>query len=248
MKRFLSLMFILLCSCAGMPSSQQMRYQTITTDNLRLAIWVKNPHPDKKLRIYIEGDASSRIFTKHGVVSNPVAFKLAEKDSYPNTVYLSRPCYYIDQEICQEIIWKEGRFMPEIVNEMKMVIERLRKRYRPTEIELIGYDGGGTMALLLATRIKNIPVKVVTIAGVLNTELYALYKDETLHPESLNPATELYMLSNIPQVHYIGGKDTEYPNSFSAEFIKKLPNPVSVQLKRIRGANHTNWSNFSIQF
>ncbi|MBO7332589.1 MAG: hypothetical protein J6U64_02865 [Alphaproteobacteria bacterium] len=248
MKRFLCLILFLLCGCANMPSSRQMRYQTITTDNLRLAMWVKNPHPDKKLRIYIEGDASSRLFSNHGVVSNPVAFKMAEKDSYPNTVYLSRPCYYIDQDICQEIIWKEGRFMPEIIEEMNKIIERLRKRYRPTEIELIGHDGGGTIALLLATRIKSMPVKVITFAGILNTELYALYREEVFHPESLNPANEVYMLSNIPQVHYIGGKDTVYPNSFSVEFIKKIPNPVSAQLKRVRGANHTNWADFNLQY
>lgn len=248
MRRFLYILFLFLCACSSMPSSNQMRYQTLQTGNMRLALWIKRPHPDKKLRIYIEGDATSRPFVKHGVVSNPVAFKLAEKDSYPNTVYLSRPCYYIDQEICSSAVWKEGRFMPEIVGEMKEIIDRLRKRYRPTEIELIGYDGGGAMALLLATRIKGIPVKVITIAGTLNTELYALYQDQVFLPDNLNPAGEMYMLSNIPQVHYIGAKDEVYPNSFSEEFTKKIPNPVSIQLKRVKGATHTNWADFNLAF
>ena len=95
---------------------------------------------------------------------------------------------------------------------------------------------------------RQIPVKVITIAGIVNTEHYALFHDEELPEGSLNPADESYLSARIPQVHYVGGQDQVMPIAFTKDFVKKLPKPVSAQVKAIPSATHDNWLNYNLDF
>ncbi len=233
------------------PSMKGFKSYQIPANHTMMAVWVKNGmKPSQKVRIYIDGNAKTTGFfgKKRPTVENPIAKELALKDPYPYIIYLGRTCYYIEQSVCKPITWEKGKYMPEIIDEMKLSIERLQKKYRISEIELVGYDGGGTIALLLATRIRQIPVKVITIAGIVNTEHYALFHDEELPEGSLNPADESYLSARIPQVHYVGGQDQIMPIAFTKDFVKKLPKPVSAQVKAIPSATHDNWLNYNLDF
>ena len=137
--------------------------------------------------------------------------------------------------------------MPEIIGQMQIVLNRWEKRYHPSEIELIGYDGGAAVALLLATRIKNTPVSVITFGGILDTDRQAALKDGIdLYPGSLNPAKETDKLASIPQIHYVGGQDTVAPQRLTEDFISKIKSPKSIQLRLVPQATHTNWHKFII--
>ena len=63
------------------------------------------------------------------------------------------------------------------------------RRYRAPSVEFVGYDGGATLALLLATRIPQ-TTRVITIAGILDTNAYVQNNRGTSFKKSLNPADE----------------------------------------------------------
>lgn len=222
----------------------QPDFETPTLD-IPVATWTKETLDyDHKLRIYIDGDAQTTgLFSK--TPSVPYSMKdIAAEDPYPFSAVLGRPCYYIEDTKCVPNVWEDGRFLPEILAQMTIVLERWQKRYHPSEIELIGYDGGAAIALLLATRIKHTPVTVITFGGILDTDRQAALEGKDLPPNSLNPAKETFKLANIPQIHYVGGQDTIATKRLAEDFIKQISSPKSIQLRLIPYATHTNWHKF----
>ena len=249
-KLFILFALLILVACApSEPKIKGFTSQTFLADKIELSGQVKEIKPGQKLRVYIDGDArTTGFFKKRPTLDYPVAAELAQKDKYPYILYLNRPCYFTENEACTPEAWESGRYLPEIVDEMRMVLLKIQAKYRIPEFEFVGYDGGAAIALLLATRIKNTPIKVYTVGGILNTTQYALLTDEILHPETLNPAAEGFSLSNIPQVHLVGAKDKQVPLFLTEDYVKRVPNPVSMQVKSYLSADHFNWVNFKIQY
>ena len=217
------------------------------TLNISMATWTKESLDyNHKLRIYIDGDALDDNNRKP-VIPYPIT-EIAQNDPYPFSLVLGRPCYYTSDDICsKKEIWQDGRFLPEIIAQMSIVVERWIKRYHPSEIEFVGYDGGAAMALLLAARVKNTPASVVTFGGIFDTDRQAALKGKDLHPGSLNPANEPYKLVDIPQIHYVGGQDTVATKRLAEEFIAGIESPKSIQLRVVPQATHTNWKNYILK-
>ena len=251
MKKILFLFICLfLVSCtSGEPKIKGFKKQSFIANEIELSGQVKEIKAGKKLRVYIDADAKTKGFFKQKTtLPYPVAAQLAQKDKYPYIIYLNRPCYFSNNPICTPQVWEDGRFLPEVVDEMKSALLRIQAKYQIPEFEFIGYDGGAAMALLLASRIKGIPIKVYTISGILNTTQYALLMDEVLHQDSLNPATETFSLAHIPQVHFVGGKDKQVPLALTKDFTKKISKPYSLQVKSYPSADHFNWAQFKMEY
>ena len=141
--------------------------------------------------------------------------------------------------------------MPEVIDEMVYVLSNLAEKYKIPEMEFVGYDGGGAVALLVATRLngKKINVsKVITIAGILDTEQYARMMDEPLLEGSLNPAREGFSISKIPQLHIVGALDKKTPVFFAQELKKRMMNPVSYKVQSYASADHDNWLKFKMDY
>lgn len=250
-KLFILFALLILAGCApSEPRIKGFKSQTFFANKIQLSGQVKEIKPGQKLRVYIDGNArTTGLFKKRPTLDYPVAAELAQKDKYPYILYLNRPCYFMDNKLCTPEVWEAGRYLPEIVEEMTEALMRIQAKYRIPEFELVGYDGGAAIALLLSTRIKNTPVKVYTVAGILNTAHYALLADEDLHPDSLNPASEGFSLSNIPQVHFVGELDKQVPATLiKTDYVKRIPNPVLMQIKSYPSANHFNWAKFKIEY
>lgn len=213
--------------------------KTIETEYFSFAVWEKNVIPEKPLRIYIEGDGNP-------TPRRAIGLELAERDPSQNVIYVSRPCQYIYSKECSNpAIWKEERFHEEIIDEMKDLIEYLAIKYKTPSLELIGYDGGGTMALLLATKI---PVaRVITIGGILDTASYTAEHDKT-PINGLNPIDLKDDLSQIEQIHYVGGRDSQTTRRMAERFVARLKNPRSATVKVIPNATHTNWDNIAFDY
>ena len=249
-KLFVLFTLLILAACApSEPRIKGFSSETFLANDIQLSGQVKEIKHGEKLRVYIDGNArTTGFFKKRATLDYPVAAKLAQKDKYPYILYLNRPCYFIEDERCTPEAWESGRYLPEIIEEMRQALLQIKTKYRIPEFEFVGYDGGAAIALLLATRIKNMPIKVYTIAGILDTAQYALLTDEKLHPETLNPASEGFSLSNIPQVHLVGAKDKQIPLSLTKDYAKRVPNPVLMQIKSYPSADHFNWANFKIEY
>jgi predicted esterase len=251
----ISLWAILLVAACTSTSSQSRRENveqligkyswerlTIPTDHFVLAAFVpreqRNSNGDT-LTIYIEGDGfafRARQVSEDPTPLNPLALELAFKHSSSNgaVAYLGRPCQYItgsDFARCDDKYWSSHRFAPEVVSSTNRAIDQLKQRAKAQHLILVGYSGGGAIAALVAANRTDIR-KLVTIAGTLDHRTWtALHKVASMD-SSLNPADAWQKLQQIPQIHFVGGKDRIMPTaiaeSFQSRFSRKLRPEIQV--------------------
>lgn len=229
---------LLMSGCAGLPDTPTgFKAKTIETEHLSFYTLEKEDmQKGQPLRFYIEGDGNPN-------PSTPVALKLAIRDEHPNIIYLTRPCQYVENELCEnKALYTTARFHREIVKEMQELSLYFIKKYKAPKVEFIGYDGGATMAMLLGSRIP-ITSQITTVAGILNTNT-----QKDLHEETLNPFDQKDLTAHIPQVHYVGGEDAVAPRRTAERFVGRLKNPRSAKVKVLPSLTHKGWENVSFDF
>ena len=199
----------------------------VKTKHLNFMTWERVKEPGKPLRVYLEDSGRPEPRKQMGLL-------LATKDPSTNIIYLARPCQYVKSPQCNAQVWDTGRFDSVVVQEMKEALLQLIKTYHSPYVELVGYGDGAAMALLLATRVRGVR-RVITIGGILDTS------ELTLDENALNPAKEVERLTLLPQLHFVGDKDTVAPYENVKAFIRQIPNAVSTTIKMVSNTRHTDW-------
>ncbi|MDR2901908.1 MAG: hypothetical protein LBU87_02210 [Lactobacillales bacterium] len=244
MKKYVGLLIGLLFVSACIhtpPAPEGFEEKTVETEHFSIKIWEKEGiEPKKMLRVYIAGDGNP-------TPKNPVGLALAEKDTYQNVIYISRPCQYeSDNDLCKkQNIYGADRYHREIIKEMQELVVYLIRKHKSTSLELVGYDGGAPIALLLATRIP--AQRVITVAGILDTQNYN--KQHNLpQGDGLNPADEKNLLRVVPQIHYVGEDDTLTTKRMAERFVARLQNPKSAVVKIVPDTAHTDWEEVEFDY
>jgi dienelactone hydrolase len=120
---------------------------------------------------------------------------------------------------------------------MNEAVEKLKQQYGASELVLIGYSGGGAVATLVAAKRSDIKT-IITVAGNLDTDAWVrLYGLEPLS-ESINPASIAQSIRNIPQIHYVGGKDDVIPRAISQSFLQKMGRPNQAKVIELSNYGH----------
>lgn len=243
MKYGILLVGLLLSGCSWMtPNPAGFVDKKIETEYLTLSVWEKEGiESGKPLRIYIEGDGNPNPKDK-------IALYYAEEDTSKNVIYLARPCQWSEDKICKTKpeIYQEYRFHPEIIREIEEVVLYLKNKYKAPSLELVGYDGGATIALNLATKMN--VKRVITIAGILDTNAYTRQNGFPEMKEVQNPADKLTALAEIPQIHYVGAKDAVTPKRTAERFVSKMQNPKSAVVKSVPGIGHNDWEGVKLDY
>lgn len=177
------------------------------------------------LHIYLDGDGSAWI-NHRWVSSNPtprntLMLRLMKQDK-KTSLYIGRPCYLGFSQIppCTSKLWTSHRYSPAVIHTMAAAINDLSNRFKIRGIVLIGYSGGGTLAMLLAEHFSNIS-GVVTIAANLDINAWTNYHGYFPLSGSLNPAQRKPLRKNVFQLHLAGVKDKNIPVSQIRSFSEK---------------------------
>lgn len=195
-----------------------------------------------RLHVYIEGDGVP--FENRFMValdpspSNPLMLKLMEMD-HTQSLYLGRPCYFTRSHPdmadinCTAKFWTSARYSNAVVESMTLVLHRYLEAHPAQGVTLIGHSGGGTLAMLMAARLREVD-QVVTIAGNLDTDAWAKLHHYTPLKESLNPAD--LSANQLPrhQLHIGGDKDTNIP----PELGQAVLTPMGLEMMLIPNADH----------
>ncbi len=172
---------------------------------------------------YIEGDGLA-FNGKYKISNNPTPrrqmfIKLASMDSRPNVVYIARPCQYTPMELnpkCKPEYWTNKRLSDDSVDSINDVINKINNKLK---FSLVGYSGGGGIAVLVAAR--NPKVKdIITVAGNLDHRAFTEYHNVTPMIGSLNPIDFAQLVNHIPQWHLSGGKDDVIPPFIADKFVE----------------------------
>lgn len=180
------------------------------------------------LTVYIEGDGFSWINGSQPSADPtprvPLALRLALAHPEGNAAYLARPCQYVNAEAtaCPSRFWTESRFAPEVVAATDRAIDTLMQQFQARQLILVGYSGGGAVAMLVAARRKDI-ARVLTVAGNLDTLAWTNHHRLRPLDGSLNPADQIDALQSIPQWHLVGGKDEVVPPALVENFAGRFP-------------------------
>ena len=172
---------------------------------------------------YIEGDGMAFI-SKYRISLDPtpkhrMTLDLAAIDQRPNVIYISRPCQYTPMEMnpkCSYPYWTTKRMSEEVVDSVNQAINKLNNGQK---FSLVGFSGGGGIAVLIAAR--NPKVKdVITVAGNIDHETFTDFHKVTPMTESLNPVAYAKKLNKLPQLHLSGGKDKIVPSIVAENYTK----------------------------
>ena len=179
------------------------------------------------LHVYLDGDGQpwiqNRLVAKDPTPQNPLVLKLMSMDQAPS-LYLGRPCYhgFSTATRCDASLWTSARYSMTVVASMEKALRQFMGHSEYQEVVLIGYSGGGTLAMLLAPRIKSV-TKVVTIAGNLDTDAWTSYHNYAPLKESINPARNYRTLTGIQQFHLIAKADKNIPYRLVKPFLDTQP-------------------------
>jgi predicted esterase len=178
------------------------------------------------LRIYFGSDGIP--WEKSRPASDPtgtqrLAVALMLSDPQPS-MYLGRPCYHLASmpEQCEPSLWTSDRYSETIISAMSDAVKTLIKRFEPKHITLVGYSGGGAIAVLVA---KNLTLEttVITIASNLDIDEWTKYHALLPLSGSANPLDTQLPSGRIRQVHLIGSKDRVVPQKTVQHYTEAHP-------------------------
>ncbi len=169
------------------------------------------------VHVYIEGDGQAylrpNLPSDDPTPNEPVALQLMANDPAP-ALWLARPCQYLRPVACTPALWTLERYGDATIESLHDAIKREVADDQP--LILIGHSGGGTLAMLLAPRIKAVKA-VVTVAGNINVGRWTQHHRYTPLTGSRDPARESSLPPTITQIHWVGGKDTNIPAQWAIE-------------------------------
>lgn len=181
----------------------------------RHQVFARQSATGKTLRVFVDGDGNP--YSRGGtVVSNDptphraLALELAVRT--PGAVlYVGRPCHFSvrGDPTCIAQYWTSQRYSAAVVASMVAAVQQYAAD-RFQQIVLIGYSGGGTLAVLMAPQLGR-TAAVVTIAANLDIDAWTQWHGYLPLAGSLNPSQMAPLPSGIQQWHLVGDRDMNTP-------------------------------------
>ena len=209
--------------------SGELMPRSILAGRWTLKAWTRMPaHPPERLRVYIEGDGDAFHFgrpTVNPTPKDPTALILAADDPAEAVAYIARPCMYVTvkerEATCTVSDWTDARYSQEAVSALSAAIDAVQPS-PGTRIDLVGYSGGGVLAMLLAARRGDI-ASVSTFAAPLDLAAWVSLKAFSPLAASINPAKEADRVIDVPQRHFIGDEDDVVPPEVLRLYARSFP-------------------------
>jgi len=214
---------------------------TVPVTGLPLRAFAQQPERSAGalLHVYLGGDGRpwhhGRYPAEDPSGRNPLVLELMRADSGP-ALYLGRPCYHdlANRPGCEARLWTSARYSEQVVDNMARALETLLEQWRPRAVLLVGYSGGGVLALALSARLS-LPAYVVTLGANLDVGAWTDYHAYLPLTESLDPARDTERYRVIPQLHLQGRQDRVVPPETTRRYTAALP---AGAVRTLQGADH----------
>ncbi len=247
-KRSTALMLLaagLLCACTtpAIRFHEAARTQGLKVEQLPVGAHAvdifmqRTPAPGEALHVYLDGDGKPWL-SKVRIARDPttrerLVLDLMQQDPAPS-VLVGRPCYYGASAGCDPLLWTNGRYGEPIVAAMTSAIGALGARWPDSPVVLIGYSGGGALAMLIAPRLPQVSA-VLTLAANVDVGAWAAHHGAEPLAASLDPALLPPLPSSIRQWHFYGEDDDNVPAAAMQAAIARQP---GAELQILPGFDH----------
>jgi pimeloyl-ACP methyl ester carboxylesterase len=221
------------------------RWQVVSAGPFDLATAASRRSGGDTLTAYLEGDGLAYARPNQPAFDptpdDPVALRLALADPGAGPIaWIARPCQYTLPEHgrgCSLEAWLARRYAPEVLDSIGAALDTLVRDSGARHIVLVGYSGGGALAVLVASRRTDV-TRIVTVAA--NLDLGYWIRRDSLSPlsGSLDPADAAGRVQDIPQVHFAGGDDRIVGPDVTRAYLAHLPAGAPARLIEIPGFTH----------
>jgi pimeloyl-ACP methyl ester carboxylesterase len=182
------------------------------------------------LLVVIEGDGYAfrgpREPSNDPTPFDPVGLEIALADPAPKILALARPCQYQRKpprsECAEARWWTTDRFAPAAVEATGRAIDIAKAETRARQIYLVGWSGGGVMAVLVAAQRGDV-AGLVTVAAPLDLSAWTAHHGVSGLARSRDPADVIAAVAGIPQAHLAGTRDAIVPPAIVRRFTDRLP-------------------------
>ena len=193
-------------------------------------------HASSPLTIFLESDGLpwlGRTPSDDPTTREPVALEMLMRSSAP-AAYVTRPCYNgLRSDKCNFELWTGARYSSEVVESMVATVREIQRRSGSERVSLVGYSGGGSLAVLIAERLEKV-ASVVTVGANLDTDAWTDHHKYLRLSQSLNPA-----LSDQPhpwpELHLRGANDLVVPPATTERYFARYP---GAQWRTVEGFDH----------
>ncbi len=203
------------------------------------------PGHSTTLTVYIEGDGlawiTPSLASTDPTPQHPIGLMLALHHPKGAAAYLARPCQYAegeDRRGCSVEYWTDKRFAPEVVEASDRAIDQFKEKFQAQRLVLVGYSGGGAVAALIAARRHDVAL-LVTVAGNLDHQKWTAQHHATPLTGSLNPPDAWEQLQDVPQLHFVGGRDQVVGRGVAESFANRFPANKRPETQVIQDFDHT---------
>ncbi|MBN2453236.1 MAG: alpha/beta hydrolase [Candidatus Omnitrophica bacterium] len=233
--------------CEDLAARNGFTKELIDAGTFKLLSYTRFTKRIEPVTIYIEGDGlawkSRRCLSDDPTPKDTLVVELASVDPSENTAYLARPGQYSlsGASECESAYWSSKRFSEEVIASMNMAVDRLKRISGADKVDLVGYSGGGAIAVLVAAR-RNDVASIRTIAGNLDTEALNRHHGVSALTGSLNPIDYASAISKVPQRHFVGTGDKTVPAFIAESFARRAGDNSGGSVIKVEGATHnTGW-------
>jgi pimeloyl-ACP methyl ester carboxylesterase len=163
--------------------------------------------------VFFEGDG--RPWAAHGthpsVNPDPRRAVALELATVQQATLLGRPCYHghTRDPDCEATLWTYARYSEPVVESMAVVLRQMIRSRPSAPVVLVGYSGGGALALLVADRVPEVRA-VVTLAANLDLEGWTRYHGYQPLTGSLDPLAARALRPGC-EIHIAAARDTVVP-------------------------------------
>jgi pimeloyl-ACP methyl ester carboxylesterase len=193
--------------------------------DFRHVVYTRAAARDSTWTVFLESDGltwvNGRVPASDPTTHDPLALQLMMQSSEP-ALYVSRPCYHELMDAgCNWQLWTLARYSPRVVDSMVAVIDTKLRAVDAKRVRLVGYSGGGALAVLVAERLLNVEA-VITIGANLDIDAWTMHHGYLPLEGSLNPAQ-----SSRPhpwlEIHLQGARDYVVPPATTSAYFERYP-------------------------
>ena len=255
--RYLAALFLLFfgyaidarLSAQRLARQAEWQWQVIPAADFDLAAaWRQGSDRSGVMVVYIEGDGLA--YTREGrrsldpTPTDPLALRLALQHPGRGAVaWLARPCQYHPRgRTCHSDYWSIARLSVDVIDSANVALDRLKRETNRPRILLVGYSGGGALAALLAERRQDV-AGLITVAANLDLAQWVRARHLTPLSRSIDPATDAAVVSDLPQVHFVGSEDRIVDPSVARSFVARMSPTTRASIVIVPGQDHgSGWA------
>lgn len=230
----------------ALAQSGHLKRELVYVDGFVLTSFYRLTRPDLPLTLYIEGDGRAwESRNRPSTDPSPrkaLGLALAARDPTANVVYLARPCQFTsmrDSQGCSAAYWTDKRYSEEVLAAMNHAVTHYVGAGQL--VNLVGYSGGGALAVLIASRRSDV-ISIRTVAGNLDHVAVNRLHGVSSMPESLNAIDVAQHVATIAQIHFSGANDKIVPLIIAQRFIETTGSGCASALVVANMTHESDWA------